>query len=167
MISRHPKNIAQLLRGREGRREAVAALAPAASVIPGENEASDATNVQKPMADLVFCIGGGALISVGIKLDLVVDFDCTVIGWTMLLDIAATMRIDLWKDTYGNYPPVAGDTMPGASGNRPQTVAALKAVGSPSAWTKKTIVAGETIRVNVDTNDLAQRALLVVKVRRD
>lgn len=167
MISRHPKNIAQLLRQREGKREAVAAIAAPILTAPGTFSGDTPPGTFPTFADLVFCIGGSALIATGIKLDLVVDFDATVIAWTMLLDQAATMRIDLWKDTYGNYPPVAADGMPGVAANRPQTVAVDKATGLPTAWTTKKIIAGDTIRVNVDTNDLAQRALLTVKVRRD
>jgi hypothetical protein len=110
---------------------------------------------------------GGAIISANeIKLDVQVDFNCVIVSWSMLADAAATARIDLWSDTYANFPPVIADTMPGASGNRPQITAAVKNTGGVSGWTKTVINAGDIIRVNLDTNDVAKRITLSLKVRK-
>jgi hypothetical protein len=125
------------------------------------------TTSQGQYVDIVFVLdGGGTTITAGVKTDLRIDFRCVVTSWTLLLDQSATIRVDVWRDSYGNYPPVAGDSMPGAAGDRPQTVAAAKGSGSATAWDFTTIVAGDTLRLNVDLNDAATRATLVLKARR-
>lgn len=118
-------------------------------------------------ANLIVVIdGGGVIITTGIKVDLVVDFACVVTDWTLLLDVADTFRIDVWKDLYANYPPVVGDSMPGADGNKPQTGAVVKASGGVVGWTTAVLAAGDTLRFNVDVSATATRATLALKVRR-
>ncbi len=48
--------------------------------------------------------GGGALITTGVKGDVVVDFDATIIGWIILGDVAGTITVDVSKASYANFP---------------------------------------------------------------
>lgn len=115
---------------------------------------------------LIVFDGSGALIAVGPKMDITIDFACAVIGWTMFAEAAVTARIDLWKTTYAGAPPTVANTMPGANANKPQLAAAQKATGGVPGWTVAAIDAGEVIRVNLDTNNTGQRMSLSLKVRR-
>ena len=57
----------------------------------------------------------GSVITTGVKGFVEVPFACTITAVTLLsTDAAATagsIVIDVWKDTYANYPPVVGDTI--------------------------------------------------------
>ncbi len=49
--------------------------------------------------------GGGSTISTGIAGDIEVPFNCTIDRVTLLADQSGSIVIDIWKDTYANYPP--------------------------------------------------------------
>jgi hypothetical protein len=111
--------------------------------------------------------GGGSVISLNKKCDVVVDAACTIEGWTVVADVSTTSRVDVWRDAIANYPPVAGDSMPGAAANRPQLAAALAAHSDIlTAWSRVIVDAGDVLRFNVDTNDLATRLTVALKARR-
>lgn len=110
--------------------------------------------------------GGGAALTTGVKLDLTLDFACSVLAWTLLLDAASTVRVDVWKDSYGNYPPTVADSLAGVDANKPQTAAAVKASGGVTGWTTTAIAAGDTLRFNLDVATVAARATLALKLRR-
>ena len=74
------------------------------------------------------------------------------------------MVCDLWKSTYGNWPPTAGQSMVGASGNKPQTATAQKGQAAPTGWATTTIGAGECVVWNVDSNSTHQRVTVELQV---
>jgi hypothetical protein len=116
-------------------------------------------------ADILFVIdGGGSAITTGVKGDLVVDFPCTINQWTILPDQSGSIVIDLWKDTYGNFPPTVADTITASA--KPTLSATTKAQsGVLTGWTTS-IAAGDTIRVNVDSITTCQRVTLALRVTR-
>jgi hypothetical protein len=116
-------------------------------------------------AVLTFTIDGGGLpITTGHKADLVVDFNCYIEQVTLLAAQSGSIVIDLWKDTYGNYPPVVGDTITASA--KPTLSAATKYQSSTlTGWTRA-INAGDIIRLNVDSVLTIRRIVLAVKVRR-
>jgi len=106
--------------------------------------------------------GGGSAITTGIKGDLEIPFDCTIQQATLLLDQSATFTLDIWKDTYANFPPTVADTITAAA--KPSTSAATKDQDSTlTGWTTS-VSAGDIIRFNVDANDNATRATISLKV---
>jgi hypothetical protein len=106
--------------------------------------------------------GGGSAITTGIKGDLEIPFACTITGWTLLLDQSGSIVIDIWKDTYANYPPVVGDTI--TASDKPTVSAAVKGQDlAPTGWTTA-ITAGDTLRFNVDSASTATRATLSIRV---
>ena len=131
--------------------------------------ASDGSNWTKITNGTYFTInfiidGGGEAISTGIKGDLIVDVDATILSQTMLLDQASTTILDIWVDTYAGYPPEVAETITASA--KPETSAAIKDQDATlTGWTK-TISAGETIRFNVDANDAATRILIALKCKR-
>ncbi len=109
--------------------------------------------------------GGGETITTGIKGDIIVDVDATILGVTLLADQSCTMAVDIWKDTYANFPPDNDDSITDA-GTTPTTSAGTKAQdGTMTSWTT-TISAAEILRFNVDANDNATRMTVSIKCKR-
>lgn len=108
--------------------------------------------------------GGGSAITTGIKGDLVVDFPCTIVGHTLLADQSGSIVIDVWKDTYANFPPVVGDTITASA--KPTLSTATKAQDTTlTGWTTS-ITAGDILRFNVDSVTTVTRVTLALKVKK-
>ena len=106
--------------------------------------------------------GGGAAITTGIKGDIEIPFACTINQVTLLADQSTTTVIDIWKDTYANYPATDADTITAAA--VPTITAALKSQDSTlTGWTTS-VTAGDILRFNVDSNNTAERITLSLKV---
>ena len=96
--------------------------------------------------------------------DLTIPFACTITEWTLLADASGSAVIDIWKDTYANYPPTVADTITGSA--KPTISAATKGQSSTlTGWTT-TISAGDTLRFNVDSASGVSRVTLSLKVKR-
>lgn len=108
--------------------------------------------------------GGGSVIATGIKGDLEIPFSCEIEAWTILADQAGAIKIDVWKDTYANYPPTDADSI--TNGNEPEIVASDDSAQDTdlSDWTTTRITAGDTLRFNVDSVATITRATLSLKV---
>ena len=106
--------------------------------------------------------GGGAVITTGIKGDLEVPFACAIVSCTLLADQSGSIVIDIWKDTYTNYPPTVVDTITAAA--KPTISTALKSQDMTlTGWTTS-IAAGDILRFNVDSAVSIQRVTLSLKV---
>lgn len=108
--------------------------------------------------------GGGSAITTGIKHDVQIDFACAIISATLLADQSGSIVIDIWKDTYANYPPTDADSITAAA---PPTIStATKSQDTTlTGWTTA-IAAGDTLRFNVDSITTITRVTLALKVRR-
>lgn len=112
--------------------------------------------------------GGGAAITTGVKGDVVVDFACNLISWTLLADTSGDIKIDIWRDSYANYPPTDADTITNAhepeipaSGVKAQDTDLSDWITNPPA-----IAAGQTLRFNVDSCTTITRCTIALKVAR-
>lgn len=114
---------------------------------------------------IVFVIdGGGSAISTGVKGDLTIPFDCTLTAARTLADQSGSIVIDVWKDTYANYPPVVGDSITASA--KPTLSGAIKASDTTlTGWTT-TVSAGDTLRFNVDSATTVQRVTLTLTATR-
>jgi hypothetical protein len=93
--------------------------------------------------------GGGVAITTGVKGDLHIPFACTVSAVTMLADQSGSIVVDIWKDSYANYPPTVGDSIVAAA--KPTITTAVKSQDNTlTGWTTS-ISAGDTLRFNVDS----------------
>ena len=81
--------------------------------------------------------------------DVFVDFDCTITSWTLLADQVGDIEIDIWKDTYANYPPTVGDSIVAAA---PPSITAddHNQDSTLTGWTTA-ITAGDTLRFNINS----------------
>jgi hypothetical protein len=110
--------------------------------------------------------GGGSAIATGIKGDIIIDYACTLDSWTLIADAAGAIVIDVWKDTYANFPPTDEDSM--CSGKEP-TITATNASAQDTSitdWTTDDIAAGDVLRFNVDSCTTIKRVTLSFKVTR-
>ena len=108
--------------------------------------------------------GSGSVITTGIKGDLTIPFACTITAWTILCDQSGSIVIDIWKDSYANYPPTVADTITGSA--KPTVSSATKATSSTlTGWTTS-ISAGDTLRFNVDSVATVTRATLTLTITR-
>jgi hypothetical protein len=161
--SRHPDILAELLR----RRARVATTETIlAGGLPSITPGTGGAEVTDVLTILAVFYGGAAPIIAGMQVDVVVDAACTLEGWTIVSDVSTTSRVDVWRDALGAYPPTAGDSMPGATTDRPQLVAALSARDLVTDWDRVIVEAGDVLRFNVDTNNNAARLAVALKARR-
>jgi len=115
---------------------------------------------------LMFLMGDGTnVIPTGIQGDLgPIPFDCTIEMVTLLADQSGNLVVDIWNDTYANFPPTVADTICAAA--KPTLAAADKYQDSTlTGWTTA-ISAGDILRFNVDSVATITRVTLMLRVRR-
>lgn len=107
--------------------------------------------------------GGGSVITTGLKGDLQIPFACTILEVTMLADQSGSIVVDIWKDSYANYPPTIADTIVAAA--KPTISSALKSLDATlTGWTVA-VAAGDILRYNVDSITTLTRVAINLKVR--
>lgn len=111
--------------------------------------------------------GGGSVITTGIKGDIMVPFNCTVLGWDIVADASGTIQVDIWKDTYTNFPPTVADTITGTE--KPALSSAQKNQDTAlSSWTT-TLTRNDWLRINVDASPApatVTRVTIAIRVKR-
>lgn len=91
----------------------------------------------------------GAPLTVGVRGYFYVPFGIRVSSWTLLADAAGDLQLDVWRDTYANFPPTVADTITGTE--KPKLVAQQKNQDvALSSWATD-INAGDVVGVNVDS----------------
>lgn len=83
------------------------------------------------------------------QVDIVVPFDCTITGVTLLADISGSIVIDIWKDTLANFPPTDADSIT-ASAPPTITTDTDSQDTTLTGWTTS-LSAGDILRFNVDS----------------
>lgn len=117
-----------------------------------------------PISAIGFSIdGGGATITTGlIKNGLFIPFSCTINSVTLLADQSGSIVIDIWKDSYGNYPPTVADSI--CASAKPALSTELKSQDTTlTGWTTS-ITAGDVLYFNVDSATTVQNVTLTLKV---
>jgi len=116
-------------------------------------------------ASLTFIIdGGGSAITTGEKGHLEIPFACTISRATMMADQAGSIVVDIWKDTYANFPPTDADSITAAA---PPTIAAAQKSQDATLtdWTTA-IAAGDILAFNVDSAATITRVTISLKVEK-
>ncbi len=108
--------------------------------------------------------GSGAVIIAGIKGYIEVPFACTITQATLLADVSGSIVVNIWKDTYANYPPTVADKI---TASAPPTIAsATKSQDSTlTGWTT-TINSGDILAFNVDSATTVTRVTLSLAITR-
>ena len=129
--------------------------------VPGTASAGATTNQNRRAIYLVLD-GGGQAITTGVKADVRVPYSGTITGWEMVANASGSIVIDVWKDTYANFPPTVADTIAGSE--KPTLSSASKNQDTTlSTWTTA-ITAGDWLRFNVDSAATVQRVALAIQV---
>jgi len=116
-----------------------ATLATHAFDIPGVGEGQIVVNID----------GGGSAITTGIKGDLYIPFSIQLIWVTMLADQSGSIVVDVWSDSYDNFPPTDADSI--TASDPPTISTATKSQDTNlSTWTVA-VPGGNTLRFNVDS----------------
>jgi len=93
--------------------------------------------------------GGGSVITTGAKAWIRVPFNMTIQGWDITADQSGSIVVDVWKNSYVNFPPTVLDTIAGSE--KPTLSAAQKNQNTNlTTWTTA-VSAGDYIRINVDS----------------
>jgi len=112
---------------------------------------------------LTFIIdGGGSAITTGQKGHLEIPFACTINQVTMMADQTGSIVVDIWKDTYANFPPTDADSI---TASAPPTISSAQKSKNATlvGWTKS-IAAGHILAFNVDSCTTITRVTISLKV---
>jgi hypothetical protein len=110
-------------------------------------------------------IGDGInVISTGVAGDVAVPFAATVTAARLFADTSGSIVVNVWKDTYANYPPTVSGKI---TASAPPTIsAATKSADTTlTGWTTS-ITAGDCLRFNVDSVSSIKRATLILEAKR-
>lgn len=106
--------------------------------------------------------GGGSVITTGVKGFIEVPYACTISEVRLLADQSGSIVIDIWKDTYANYPPTDADSITASA--PPTLSSAAKSEDSTlTGWTKS-LSKGDILGFNVDSVDTITRVTLVLEL---
>jgi hypothetical protein len=123
------------------------------------------TDLESRKYSITFIIdGGGSAITTGEKGHLEIPFDCEIESVVLLADQSGDIVIDIWKDTYANFPPTDADTICG--GNEPELDGAQKYQDETlTDWTTE-ISAGDVLAFNVDSVATITRLTISLKIKK-
>lgn len=109
-----------------------------------------------------FLDGGGTTLTTGIKMWLQAPFAGTITAQRTLADQTGSIVLDIWNDTFANYPPTVADTITAAA--KPTIVAGIKDEDETlTGWTVA-FAKGDVLYVNIDSITDIQKCLLVLEV---
>jgi hypothetical protein len=107
--------------------------------------------------------GGGSAITQGMKGSIQVPFDCTITAARLLADQPGSIVVDIWKDSFANYPPTVSDSITASA--KPTISTAAKAENTTlTGWTTG-ISAGDILAFTVDSASTVTRVTVVLVVR--
>jgi hypothetical protein len=108
--------------------------------------------------------GGGSTITTGYKSFTTTAFSGEILSYTVLADRTGSIVIDVWKDTYANYPLTSGDSI--CSTNKVTLATGIKNTDSTlTSWTKAFAV-GDNFGFNVDSVSGVQKISLTLRVKK-
>lgn len=107
--------------------------------------------------------GGGSTITTGVKGDVRSQITGTIERASLLADQSGSIVVDIWKDTYANYPPTDADSI---TASAPPTISsATKSEDTTlTGWTTA-VTAGDTLRFNVDSATTITRVTVILYIR--
>lgn len=90
------------------------------------------------------------------------NFAGTIEGYSLTADVSGSIVIDLWLDTYANYPPTVADTITASA--KPTLSSAQKSTDSTlTGWTTA-FTRGQTLKAHVDSAATLKAATLTLYI---
>jgi hypothetical protein len=113
-------------------------------------------------ATLLIEIGNGVTpIQAGFQFFVPLDHTGSWTGYTLTAKESGSIVVDLWKDTYANFPPTVADTITASA--KPTLSTAQKALDSTlTGWTPS-FTAGDVLGINVDSATTITQVTLALK----
>lgn len=109
--------------------------------------------------------GGGSVLTTGLKGFRSFSVAGTIIGARLFANASGSIVIDIWKDTYANFPPTVADTITASA--KPTLSAAQKAEDTTlTGWTTS-VAAGDVFGFNIDSVTTITRITLELRIRID
>jgi hypothetical protein len=127
-------------------------------------------------AILVVLGDGVTALQAGTMVDVVIPFSLRLTDWILLSTVSGSVSVDIYKDTYANFPPTAIDSITETS--PPTITSGIKAQGTvpgpvtvggfpPAGGWNRDLVAGDILRFNVESaGGVYQVSLLLNYIRR-
>lgn len=107
---------------------------------------------------------GNSLINITDTATLVMPYSGTITGWEIYecsdTPISSSIVIDVWKDTYANYPPTIADVITGSE--KPTLVSAIKNQDLNLTTWNTSFVAGDIFKFKVNSVSGAKNILLTI-----
>lgn len=101
---------------------------------------------------ITFVIDGGAVpptVQSYPKAVVRCPFDGTIVRWSIFGDVSGSAVVDIWKDTYANFPPTNADSITGT--DKPTLSSAQKAESTAlTGWTT-TVTAGDVLYPEIES----------------
>lgn len=108
--------------------------------------------------------GAGSVISTGLKGYLKIPYDCTITSSEIVADRTGSIVIDIWRDTYGNFPPTDADSITASA--TPTLSSALKSQDLTLSGWQGSLTGGHYLAFNVDSATTVTQATLTLNVIR-
>lgn len=93
--------------------------------------------------------GGGSTITTGRRGAIEIPFACTITAVRVFADQTGSIVLDIWKDTYSNYPPTIGDSITASA--KPTISSATKSEDTTLTGWVTTFAAGDIAVIYVDS----------------
>jgi hypothetical protein len=103
--------------------------------------------------------GHGVALPTGVWGDVRVPFAATVVGVSLLANATGSCVVDIYRDSYANYPPTAGDSICGSS--KPTISNGIKYSDIVLSGWSTAITADDILRLNVDSISAAITKLVI------
>ena len=128
----------------------------------GANEVS-ASNLKKK--HIIFEIdGGGVALTTGEKSWVRLPFAGTIVGWELTADQAGDIEIDIWKDTFGNFPPTVADTIMASASIKPNLSSEQSGEEINLDGWDASLSIGDYLKINVDSVATVTKIKLILLV---
>lgn len=107
--------------------------------------------------------GGGATITTGVAGNgLSIPFNATITAVTMQANTTGSIVVDIWKDSYANFPPTVTDSI--CASAKPTITSSNKSQDTTlTGWTTS-ITAGDILYFNVDSVTSISNVVLTLTV---
>lgn len=108
--------------------------------------------------------GAGVAITTGVKGDLYIPYAHTITAATALADQSGSIVVDVWRDSYANFPPIDGDSV---TASAPVTITtATKSQDTTLTGWLTSGAAGSIYRFNVDSATAITRLTVALTISR-
>jgi hypothetical protein len=108
--------------------------------------------------------GGGSEIADATQVLVPIPYDIEVTSVTALADVSGSIVVDVWNDTYANYPATDADTV---TASAPITIStATKSTDSTLTGWDKTWAGGSHVIFNVDSCTTIERCTIIVNFKK-